>query len=388
MWSMPASGPTIPHKAVQLANALLASFMEEQSAARGEAARRASGSLNSRLAELRERVQQAEQRVEEYKKSNGIISSSGTLVNERQVTELNSQLVLARTRSAEAKARYDKIREVQRSRADPSAIGEAVGSATITALRTQLAEILRKEGEVNATLGKRHPAVIEIESQARRIRRLIDEEVTRIGEAARNDMERAQANEATHAANLERLKADLEGTNSASVRLRELERDVGASRQVYEAFLVRTREVSEQERLDTTNIRVIAPPEFPENRSFPPRNLILLAAGGMLGGVMGMGLAFFGEWRDRRAPALPKPLAETAATAPPIDRYAPPAANMPPAPYVLPPSVPPTPQPTSLRPTALHSIPLTGQPVQTAPAGSDTPALPATRVHAKQAFRL
>ena len=69
---------------------------------------------------------------------------------------------------------------------------------------------------------------------------------------------------------------------------------------MYEAFLVRTREVSEQERLDTTNIRVIAPPDLPENRSFPPRTLVLLAAGGMLGGLVGVVLAFVG--RVARAP--------------------------------------------------------------------------------------
>ena len=57
---------------------------------------------------------------------------------------------------------------------------------------------------------------------------MIDEEVARIAEAARNDMERALANEATLAANLERLKTELEDTNDASVRLRELDRDVQA----------------------------------------------------------------------------------------------------------------------------------------------------------------
>ena len=308
-----------PQRSVEIANALLDSFMEEQSAGRAEAARRVSTSLNARLAELRERVQQAEQRVEDYKKAHNLLSSSGTLVNERQLTELNSQLILARTRTAEAKARYDKIMEAQRGRADPGAIGEAVGSATITALRTQLGEIARREGEINATLGNRHPAVIEIASQASRIRRMIEEEVTRIAEAARNDMERAQANEASLAASLERLKTELEGTNDAGVRLRELDRDVSASRSVYEAFLVRTREVSEQESLDTTNIRVIAPPDLPESRSFPPRTLILLAAGGMLGGLLGVVLAFVGEWRARRwgMPAFMTPAPALASYAPP-----------------------------------------------------------------------
>ena len=361
-----------PQRSVEIANALLDSFMEEQSAGRAEAARRVSTSLNARLAELRERVQQAEQRVEDYKKSHNLLSSSGTLVNERQLTELNSQLILARTRTAEAKARYDKIMEAQRGRADPGAIGEAVGSATITALRTQLGEIARREGEINATLGNRHPAVIEIASQASRIRRMIEEEVTRIAEAARNDMERAQANEASLAASLERLKTELEGTNDAGVRLRELDRDVSASRSVYEAFLVRTREVSEQESLDTTNIRVIAPPDLPESRSFPPRTLILLAAGGMLGGLLGVVLAFIGEWRARRwgmpafmtpapAPYAPPPVS------PPV--VAPPVASA----VVMPPrepSPPLAPEPEPAR-----------QPREPAAAA----AMPAPR---KQAFRL
>ena len=393
-----------PQRAVETANALLEAFLEEQSAARAEAARRASTSLDARLTELRERVRQAEQRVEDYKKANNIISSGGTPVNERQVTELSSQLVLARARSAEAKARYDTIMEAQRGRADPGAIGEAVGSATITALRTQLAEIARKEGEINATLGSRHPAVLEIASQARRIRTMIEEEVARIAEAARNDMERAQANEASLAASLERLKAELEGTNSASVRLRELERDVGASRSVYEAFLVRTREVSEQERLDTNNIRVIASPELPESKSFPPRTLFLLAAGGMLGGILGVVLAFFAEWRDRRAPALatPAPAVAPYVPSPPTAAAAPvaPAAHHVPAPPaaaapIVPPPVAAPPHQTSTIALAVERArqpyepapPHAAMPAQQPDAPSSLPtAAPAPRP--KQAFRL
>jgi polysaccharide biosynthesis transport protein len=372
-----------PNRSVEIANALLESFLEEQSAARAEFARRASSSLNERLVELRQRVQQAEQRVEDYKKANNLVSSSGTLVNERQVTEINSQLVLAQSRSAEAKARHDQIMEAKRNRVDPGAIGEAVGSATITALRTQLAEIARKEGEINATLGARHPAVIEIASQARRIRSMIDEEVVRIAEAARNDMERAVANEATLAANLERLKTELEGTNDASVRLRELDRDVQASRSVYESFLVRTREVSEQERLDTTNIRVIAAPDLPENRSFPPRTILLLAAGGMLGGILGVGLAFFGEWRERRRALAPAPAKAAVAPA----TVAPPVAPTPyvPAPPVAAASPVVTSPPRQPSPPVAPTVERVRQPYEPAApqAAATTPA-----PRRKQAFRL
>lgn len=384
-----------PEQAVALANALLDSFLEEQSAARTDAARRASMSLNARLDELRERVQRAEQRVEDYKKANNLISSSGTLVNERQVTELSSQLVIARAKTAEAKARYDKIMEAQRNRTDPGAIGEAVGSATITALRTQLAEIARREGEINATLGRRHPAVVEIASQAARIRRLIDEEIVRIAQAARNDMERAQANEAALSASLERMKNQLEETNDASVKLRELERDVQASRSVYEAYLVRTREVSEQQGLDTSNIRVIATPDLPETRSFPPRTILLLAAGGVLGGLLGLALALFGEWRDRRSSATPRPStpakpgamidAASARTAPAASAGAASAgaSSVAPSPSIVSPPVAPASAPVDAMPAAVAGA---SSPVQFAPAPASTAAISATG--RKPAFRL
>jgi uncharacterized protein involved in exopolysaccharide biosynthesis len=50
---------------------------------------------------------------------------------------------------------------------------------------------------------------------------------------------------------------------------------VQASRTVYEAFLVRARETSEQEQLDTKNIRVISRADLPLRRSSPPSSAII-----------------------------------------------------------------------------------------------------------------
>jgi succinoglycan biosynthesis transport protein ExoP len=194
------------------------------------------------------------------------------------------------------KARYEEIARLQRPGTDPGAIAEAVQSPTIAALRTQLAEAARREAELVTTLGLRHPQVSEIRAQVRNLRSMIVEEVGRIAAAARNDYARARKSEQALAANLETLRGELGSTNEAIVRLRELMRDVQASRTVYEAFLVRTREVSEQERLDTANVRVISRAEPPLNRSFPPRTLILLIAGLILGVGLGAVLAMLREW--------------------------------------------------------------------------------------------
>ena len=225
-----------PVKAARIANAIAQAYLAEQTDVRSDAARQISQSLSARLNELKERVRQAEDRVEAYKAQNNILGASGQLVNEQQLSELNNQLGMARARTAAAKARLDQVEHVHVSQEDIGSFPEAVQSQTIAALRTQYAEIMRREAEQMTSLGARHPAVIEIQAQAERLRHLIENEVHRIALSARSDYESARANEATLAANLEKLKGNAITTNGAMVSLRELERDVVASRAVYEVI--------------------------------------------------------------------------------------------------------------------------------------------------------
>jgi uncharacterized protein involved in exopolysaccharide biosynthesis len=245
--------------------------------------------------------------VEEFKARNNIVGASGQLVNEQQLSELNNQLSLARARTAEAKSRFEQLAALQRSSTDIGAFTEALGSQTMTALRAQYAEVMRREAELTTTLGPRHPAVMEVHAQAQRLRRVIAEEINRIFEATRSDYERARASEEGLARGLETLKRNTLAINEARVALRELERDVQANRTVYESFLMRSRETGEQERLDTKNVRIISRAEMSLRRSSPPSFALIGFAALVLGASAGMGLALVRGPRedDNRSPLLP-----------------------------------------------------------------------------------
>jgi uncharacterized protein involved in exopolysaccharide biosynthesis len=289
-------------KSARLANAVVQAYFAEQSAAHTEAARRVTQSLTSRLTELQDRVRHAEEEVERYKAEQGIVGASGRLVDEQQLTELNNQLTAAQARTAEARARYEQVRRLQGRGTDPGAITEAVQSTTVGLLREQYAAVVQREANLTAELGPLHPYVNEARAQVRNAQRLIAEEVARVADATHSEYERALANEATLTNNLQALKQRAIATGLAFVKLRELEREVDASRAVYESFLVRARETREQERLDTVNVRVLSDAQSPLDRSWPPRRLILLLAAlgaGLLGGV---GLAYAAEQISRRAP--------------------------------------------------------------------------------------
>ena len=296
-------------KSARLAGAVVQAYFAEQSAAHTEAARRVTESLTSRLTELRERVRHAEEEVERYKAEQGIVGPSGHLVDEQQLTDLNNQLSVAQARTAGARARYEQVQRLQGRGADRGSTTEAVQSSTIGLLREQYAAAAQREANLTAELGPQHPYVVESHAQVRNAQRLVAEEVARVADATRSEYERARANEEALTNNLDALKQRAIATGMAFVKLRELEREVEASRAVYESFLVRARETREQERLDTVNVRVLSDAQAPLDRSWPPRRLLLLLAA-LAGGLMaGLGLAYAAEQIGRGA----RPTAQAAA---------------------------------------------------------------------------
>ena len=302
-----------PAKAARLANAIAQTYLTEQTEVRSNAARQISQALTGRLKELQTRVRDAEQKVEAYKASHNIVGANGELVNEQQLTNLNTQLSLARARTSEAKARLDQVESVLHSKTPIGAFPEAVQSQTISMLRSQYAEIMRRDAEQKSSLGERHPAVIEIEAQGARLQKLIEDEVSRIAQSDSAEYERAKADEDMLSRQVDALKNTAVSTNESLVGLRELERDVQASRAVYESFLVRSRETGEQEQVDTKNIRIISKADRPLYRSSPPPSLILGLAAALLGFASGVGIVIMRGSAEDAAPRPAKTRAKTPA---------------------------------------------------------------------------
>lgn len=286
-------------KSVRVADTIAQSYLADQAEAHGQAARQASVALGARLDELRNRVRDAENRVEQYRAQNNIVGANGVLVNEQQLTEINNQLNTARARTMEARARVEQIERQRRAGVESGSIPEAVQSQTVGMLRAQYAEAARQLADLSARVGPRHPSLATSQAQVRDLRRLIDDEVTRIAAAARSDLERARAGEQSLERSLDGLKNETLSTRQAFVRLRELEREVEAGRAVYEAFLVRARETGEQQAVDTTNARVISSATPPRDRSWPPR-ILIVAIALVVGLGTGTGAGLLREYFDDR----------------------------------------------------------------------------------------
>jgi uncharacterized protein involved in exopolysaccharide biosynthesis/Mrp family chromosome partitioning ATPase len=291
-----------PNKAVSIANAVTQAYLAEQTHVRADASRQVSQSLTSPLKELKDSVREAEDQVEDYKQRNNLLAANGQLVTDQQLTDMDNQLSAAHTRTAEAKARLEQVEQVQRSKDENGAFPAALQSPTITALRGQYAEVMRREAEQMASLRALHPAVIDIQAQAERLRRMIDAEIDRAAVAARTEYESAKSSEGMLTANFATLKETAMGNGEAMVGLRELERDAQASRDIYQAFLVRARETGALEQVDTKNIRVLSKADLPQKRTSPPPSLLVALGAMMPGAAAGTGIVLVRPAANSRAP--------------------------------------------------------------------------------------
>lgn len=287
-------------KSARIADAIAQQYLATHSQAKSSATQRASDAMSGRLDALRRRLQDAEEAAERYKRDNQIVVASGRLVSEQQLSELNSQLTVARGEVSKASVRIDQIRQLRQAGIDPDSIPEALQSESINRLKVQHAAIRRREASLLASLLPSHPVLKQVRQELADSRRQISEEVARLAEATRLDLDRARNNVMRLERNLAELKELAVSTSEKFVRLRELEREVEASRAVYATFLNRTRELSEQRRLDTSMVAVLSPAVPPKGATGLPLGLILLA--GTLGGL-GLGLAG-AVYRDRRDAVL------------------------------------------------------------------------------------
>jgi uncharacterized protein involved in exopolysaccharide biosynthesis len=290
-----------PARAVTLSEAVVAAFEEELFRSAAESAGRVADNLKERLDELRENVTQAERRVEEFRRANGLQSANGELVSNQLSGELNTQVLEAQQRLIQAQSRFSQMSSaIERGQAASAAVFD---SEAMTGLRTQRNTLQQQIGSIERTYGPQHPRMISVLSERRTLDEAMEREARRILELARAERAREQAAYDALRGKADEERANVFTDNAAQVQLRDLEREARSRATIYETYLARAQQVGERQQIDATNVRVISPPVPPQARSWPPRTLILLVAGAILGAMLGTGLAIaLGLWRYLRSP--------------------------------------------------------------------------------------
>jgi tyrosine-protein kinase Etk/Wzc len=244
-----------PDLAARVANIVAETYLKLQQTAQQDQTRAAGVWLAGEIGKMRQKVAEAEDKVEQYRvKTNLFVGSNNTSLPSQQLTEINSQIAAARGRKADLEARARQLRDLIRSGQSIDS-SDMANSDTMRRLIEQRIALRNQLAEQSTTLLDKHPRIKELKAQIAEADRQIRVEGDRLARQLDNDAKVAGDRLQTLTASLNQVKKIASQSNSQDVELRALEREAKTQRDLLESYLAKYREATARDSISA------APPD-------------------------------------------------------------------------------------------------------------------------------
>lgn len=256
--------------------------------------------LETRLASLRERLEQSEREATNYAAEKDIVALN-TVRDAQGRTQTDRTLAAANLETlnqALSEAIADRIRAESRSSArGADSSPEALTSPALAEMRRRRAELAAEYARVLVQFEPGYPAAVAIDRQVKELDASIGREVARVSGSRSQAYAEALRREQELRAQVATYKRDLDVQVRDSIQYNIYRREADTNRELYDALLQRYKEIGVAGVVTQSNIAIIDEAKVPEAPSAPslPRNLVIAL---LLGIVLAGGAALVLEQID------------------------------------------------------------------------------------------
>jgi len=283
-----------PEFAAAVVNAFMQAYIDMTTELRVERARTSNTFFDERAKQLRDSLEQAQNRLSTYQRESGVITTNEMIdVENARLAGLTNQLVALQASSAMTASRKGQATE----HADQ--LLEVLGNPVVANLSTEISHTQSQFEELGERLGPRHPQVRELQARLDQLRAQRDAETQRVAGSLGVD-DSANRKRLTQ---LEKSIAEQRVTVLHLKSLRDealvLARDVESTQHAYDAVLARVGETSLASQNTMTNVSVVkraTPPPAPTGPKRSGNLMMALFVGLFLGGAASLAR----ELLDRR----------------------------------------------------------------------------------------
>ncbi|THK39868.1 chain-length determining protein [Ensifer sp. MPMI2T] len=261
-----------PKLAASIPDEMAKVYLSLQSGAKLDSNSEASRWLEPEIANLREKVREAEANVAAYRASSGLLPTGETEnFATRELTDISTELARVRGERANAEARAKGVRTALADGRAPDTLTDVVGSQLIQRLKENEANVRAQIADLSTSLLDGHPRLKALRSQLEGIRQQIHVETRKVLVSLENEAKVGQLREEQLLQRLNTLKAQSAQAGEEEVGLRALEREATAQRQLLETYLARYREATSRTVANATpaDARVISNAVVPSTPDFP-----------------------------------------------------------------------------------------------------------------------
>jgi succinoglycan biosynthesis transport protein ExoP len=237
--------------------------------------------------------------VQKFRAEHNLITTGNNgLLSDQQLAESNSALILAQSETAKARARVQRIEHILATDDVDAVVTDILDSSVANDLRKKYLESSKLETEITRRLGSSHIQAVRLRNEMQEYRRLMFQEISRIAQSYKSDLEVSEAKEKSLAESVAKATDISNSASETQVQMRELQREAETYKNMYQTFLQRYQEAMQQQSFPVTEARVISkamPPYIPSK----PNKPIILVLFMIMGAAAGGGIAIFREFRDR-----------------------------------------------------------------------------------------
>lgn len=265
-----------PALSQRIANAWANAFISANLDRKFEASSYARKFLETRLAQLRQRLEESERQVVEYAANQKIVNIPGNQEGNGERSLVADDLARLNAELAEAVA--DRVTAESRLRGSGGTSPEALSNNAITALRTKRAEVAAEYANLLTKFEPEYPTAKALSSQLGELDRAISQEEARVRQSVNKTYSNALAREATLRSQVQSLTSSALDLRRRSIQYNIYQRDADTNRQLYEALLQRYKEIGVAGGVGTNNIMIVDAAQLPLAPSSPRLLLNLLIA--------------------------------------------------------------------------------------------------------------
>jgi capsular exopolysaccharide synthesis family protein len=279
-----------PELAADIANAHAQAFISQGLELHRHAKEDVANFLQQKLIDLKQRLQDSEFALNNYRRVHGIIPGLTSLNGKDAIvldrlSELSRDLTAVQVQRIGLQAQIDLIRDKQYN-----SLPAVVAHPMIQNLERELDDLYAQNADLSSKFKPDYPKVTELQARIRGVRERLNTEITREVSSIEFAYKGIQEKESRLEDEMSKQRALTMSLNDAGVQYAILQREVDANRELYESVLKAMKDARVEAEAQTSNVSIIDSAESPEAPS-SPRVKRTLAVSLVLGLLAGLGTA-------------------------------------------------------------------------------------------------
>lgn len=282
-----------PVLAADIANEHARAYIRQGQRLRAQANEEAKNFLESKMGELKDRVQKSEDSLNRFRRERGIISldDKENIVVDR-LADLNKRLTEAEADRIGLEAQASLIKK-----RDYDSLPAVIANPLIQNLKSLVVQLEAEHAKLSAQFLPGYPRLAQVKAQLEEAKARLAQQIKGVVEGINSSYLGAAGKERELRGQMNKQKSDALALKDAAVEYAILEREADTNKQLYDGVLERFKEINIAAEMPASNVSILDRAGAPLSPTKPQKRLSVML-GALLGLLAGLGLAFVIEHLD------------------------------------------------------------------------------------------